>query len=120
MVVRETGLRFKLPSEAQWEKSARGTDSRLYPWGSKKPGNHLANFFSPSGKTVKVDSNAQGASPYGLLNMAGNVEEWCDNQAARGGSFYINELYIRCTSRSQYNRNERNHALGFRLCMVSR
>ena len=120
MVVRETGLRFKLPSEAQWEKSARGRDSRLYPWGSKKPGNHLANFFSPSGKTVKVDSNAQGASPYGLLNMAGNVEEWCDNQAARGGSFYSNDRYIRCTARNKYDSKERNHALGFRLCLVSR
>ncbi len=117
---RKTGLSFKLPSEAQWEKAARGTDSRLYPWGFDKPGNNLANFFSPSRKTVKVYANPQGASPYGLLNMAGNVEEWCDNQVARGGSFYSNERYIQCTSRSQYNRTERNHALGFRLCLVNK
>jgi tRNA A-37 threonylcarbamoyl transferase component Bud32 len=116
----KTGLTFKLPTEAQWQKAAQGTDYRLYPWGFEKPGNNLANFFSPSGKTVKVDANPQGASPYGLLNMAGNVEEWCDNQVARGGSFYSNDLYIRCTSRSQYDRKERNHALGFRLCMVGR
>lgn len=116
----KTGLTFKLPSEAQWEKAARGTDGRPYPWGTSTPTNNLAHFYSRSRKTVNVNSHAQGASPYGLLNMAGNVEEWCDNQAARGGSFYSNELYLRCTSRGQYDRKERNHALGFRLCMVNR
>jgi serine/threonine protein kinase len=118
---RNTGLNFKLPSEAQWQKAAQGTDGRLYPWGFEKPGDNLnlANFNS-SGKTVKVAANPQGASPYGLLNMAGNVEEWCDNQVARGGSFYDNERYITCSSRKKYDPSERNHALGFRLCMVGR
>jgi formylglycine-generating enzyme required for sulfatase activity len=116
----KTGLNFKLPSEAQWEKAARGTDGRPYPWGTSTPSNNLAHFFSRSRKTVNVNSHAQGASPYGLLNMAGNVEEWCDNQVARGGSFYSNERYIRCTARNKYDSNERNPALGFRLCMVSR
>ncbi|MCK4763164.1 MAG: SUMF1/EgtB/PvdO family nonheme iron enzyme [Candidatus Aminicenantes bacterium] len=124
---RKTGLNFKLPEEEKWEKAARGTDGRLYPWGAGRPGNNLANFFSPSRKTVKVDVYPRGASPYGLLNMAGNVEEWCDggaspgkenNRAARGGSFYSNDRYIRCTSRKTYDREERNHALGFRLCLM--
>jgi formylglycine-generating enzyme required for sulfatase activity len=78
------------------------------------------NFFLPSRKTVKVDANPPGASPYGLLNMAGNVEEWCENQVARGGSFYSNDLYIRCTARNKYDAKERNHALGFRLCLEGR
>jgi formylglycine-generating enzyme required for sulfatase activity len=52
--------------------------------------------------------------------MAGNVEEWCINGAARGGSFYSNERYIQCTARQQYDKKERNHALGFRLCMTGK
>jgi hypothetical protein len=122
----KTGLRFQLPTEEQWEKAARGTDGRLYPWGSEKPGNHLANFFSQSGKTVEVNSHPQGASPYGLLNMAGNVEEWCysnedpDSPVARGGGFYSNDLYIRCTARIKYDPSARNYALGFRLCLVTK
>jgi serine/threonine-protein kinase len=74
---RKKGLTFKLPTEAQWEKAARGTDSREFPWGDQKPGGTLANFDEKVGKTTPVDSYHKGASPYGLLDMAGNVWEWC-------------------------------------------
>jgi len=117
---RKTGMAFKLPSETLWQKAAQGTDGRLYPWGNEKPGNQLANFSSLAAKTIKVDANPRGASPYGLLNMAGNVEEWCDNQFARGGSFYDNEKFITCSSRRKYEPTERNNALGFRVCMVNK
>ncbi len=122
----KTGLTFQLPTEEQWEKAARGTDGRMYPWGGTRADNTLANFFSQSPKTVEVNSYPQGASPYGLLNMAGNVEEWCGSEedpespVARGGGFYSNDLYIRCTARIKYDPSTRNNALGFRLCLVTK
>lgn len=65
-----------LPTEAQWEKAARGTDARLYPWGDKVPSKALANYGNLQGDTTLTGSYPDGASPYGVLDMAGNVREW--------------------------------------------
>lgn len=65
-----------LPTEAQWEKAARGTDGRIYPWGDKAASAGLANFGKPMGDTVQVGSYPDGASQYGALDMAGNIREW--------------------------------------------
>lgn len=105
---------LKIPTEAQWEKAARGPEGATWPWGEKKPDATLCNFLeSQLHDTSPVGSFPDGASPYGLLDCSGNVWEWClrekDSDASsqpfssfvvRGGCFRDYRRNLRCVSRA--------------------